>query len=158
MVAGPDSETAAARRGDRGHLRASNADREQVIATLKAAFMQGRLTEDELGERAGQAYAARTYAELAEVTADIPAGHAPARPRRDPWRATKIAWGVEYALILPGIFSLLALKGPDTTTTATVIIVTTVIYLVFWTIGVLVLLAARSAKRAGGTGDDPAGR
>jgi hypothetical protein len=157
VVAGPDSETAAARRGDRGHLRASNADREQVIAILKAAFMQGRLTEDELGERAGQAYAARTYAELAEVTADIPAGHAPARPRRDPWRATKIAWGVEFALILPGVFSLLALKGPDTTT-ATVIIVPTVISLVFWTLGVLVLLAARSAKRAGGAGDDTTGR
>lgn len=156
-MAGPDSETAAAQRGDRGLLRASSADREQVIATLKAAFMQGRLTEDELGERAGQVYAARTYAELAEVTADIPPEHALARPRRDPWRATKIAWGVEYAIILPGIFSLIAIKGPDPAT-ATVIMVPAIIYLVFWTVGVLVMVAARSAKGAGGTGDGTTGR
>jgi hypothetical protein len=146
VVAGPDREATAARRGDRGLLRASNADREQVVATLKAAFMQGRLTSGELGERAGQAYAARTYAELAEVTADIPAEPAPARPRRDPWRATKIAWRVEYAIILPG------------TTRATAIIVPTVIYLVFWALGVLVMVAARSAERTGGTGDDTTGK
>ena len=104
-----------------------------MIATLKAAFMEGRLTSGELGERAGQAYAARTYAELAEVTADIPAEHAagPAR-RRDPWRATKIAWGVEYAIILPGIISLMRHQGPGTTSKATMIIVPAVMYLVFW--------------------------
>ena len=68
--------------------------------------MQGRLTEEELGERAGQVYASRTYAELAEVTADIPgelSGPTGDRRRRDPWRATKIAWRVEYAVFLPGI-------------------------------------------------------
>ena len=157
-MAGPDSETTAAHRGDRDRLRASHADREQVIATLKAAFMEGRLTSGELGERAGQAYAARTYADLAEVTADIPAERAGARPRRrDPWRATKIAWGVEYAIIVPGIFSLIAIKGPDPSK-ATMIIVPAVMYLVFWGLGVLVLVAARSAKRAGGAGDDATGR
>ena len=33
-----------------GHLRASHADREYVVNTLKAAFVQGRLTKDELVE------------------------------------------------------------------------------------------------------------
>ena len=33
---------------DHGDLRASHADRERVIGTIKAAFVQGRLTEDEL--------------------------------------------------------------------------------------------------------------
>jgi hypothetical protein len=56
-----------------GHLRASDADREQVIDTLKDAFVQGRLTMDELGMRTGQALASRTYAELTAITADIPA-------------------------------------------------------------------------------------
>jgi hypothetical protein len=56
--------------GDR--LRASHADREQVIEALKNAFMQGRLTGEELGARTGQVLAARTYAELDAVTADIP--------------------------------------------------------------------------------------
>ena len=56
-----------------GRFRASDADREQVIDTLKVAFVQGRLTRDELDARAGQTFASRTYAELAAVTADIPA-------------------------------------------------------------------------------------
>ena len=63
-----------------GHLRASHADREQVIEVLKDAFVQGRLTSDELDSRVGQAYTSRTYAELAAVTADIPAGPAAAPP------------------------------------------------------------------------------
>jgi len=64
---------------DDGHFLASDADREQVIDTLKTAFVQGRLTKDELDARAGQAFASRTYAELATVTADIPAGTPPGR-------------------------------------------------------------------------------
>ena len=47
MTAGPGDEKAASAAG-RGHLRASHADREQVIGTLKAAFVQGWLAEDEL--------------------------------------------------------------------------------------------------------------
>ena len=67
--------------------RASHADREQVIDTLKAAFVQGLLTKDELDARVGQAFASRTYAELAAVTTGIPAGPAPALPLREPARA-----------------------------------------------------------------------
>jgi Domain of unknown function (DUF1707) len=68
VMTGPDGKGAAAR----GPLRAARADREQVIAVLKAAFVQGRMTKDELEARAGQAFAAKTYAELATLTADIP--------------------------------------------------------------------------------------
>jgi len=39
MVTGPGDGLEAA---GRGHLRASYADREQVVGTLKAAFVQGR--------------------------------------------------------------------------------------------------------------------
>lgn len=68
-------------------MRASDADREQVVDVLKAAFVQGRLLKDELDARAGQAFASRTYAELAAVTADIPAvptGVQPLRKRTQP--------------------------------------------------------------------------
>src|SRR3984885_1810480 len=65
---------------DRGRLRASHADREQVIEVLKAAFVQGRLAKDEFDARVGQAFTARTYAQLAAVTADLPAGLVTARP------------------------------------------------------------------------------
>ena len=57
----------------RGHLRAAQSDREQAITMLKAAYAQGRLTMDELEVRVGRAFASRTYAELAALTADIPA-------------------------------------------------------------------------------------
>jgi len=78
-MAGPGDEMAAGA-GGRGHLRASHADREQVIETLKAAFVQGRLDRDEFDVRVGQTFASRTYAELAAVTADIPAGLTTAKP------------------------------------------------------------------------------
>ncbi len=53
-------------------LRASHADRDQVIDVLKVAFVQGRLTKDELDARIGQVFSARTYGDLAAVTADLP--------------------------------------------------------------------------------------
>jgi hypothetical protein len=68
--------------GGLGHLRASHADREQVIALLKVAFVQGRLSKDELDARASQTFAGRTYAELDEVTADLPAGLTAVPPPR----------------------------------------------------------------------------
>jgi Domain of unknown function (DUF1707) len=79
MTTGPGDEPAAA---GREGLRQGHADREQVIEALKDAFVQGRLTRDELGVRAGQALAARTYADLAALTADIPPGPPVARPAR----------------------------------------------------------------------------
>ena len=83
MAEPPSQKPAAA---GRGGLRVSHADREQVIGTLKAAFVQGRLAKDEFDLRVGQTLAARTYAELAALTADLPAGLADAAPSR---RATR---------------------------------------------------------------------
>jgi hypothetical protein len=79
-MTGPQDPAAAA--GDR--LRAGHADREQVIETLKTAFVHGRLTRDELDARAGHALTARTCADLAALTADIPAGSAAAGSARPP--------------------------------------------------------------------------
>jgi hypothetical protein len=64
----------------RGYLRASHGDREHVIDVLKVAFVRGMLTKAELDARVGQAFAARTYADLAALTADVPAGLADAVP------------------------------------------------------------------------------
>jgi len=74
----------AARPAGRGRLRASHADREQVIDTLKNAFVQGRLTKDEFDSRVGDVLASRTYADLAALTADLPAGPPPAKRQRQP--------------------------------------------------------------------------
>ena len=149
----PAAEGLAAEGRDHGDLRASHADRERVIGTIKAAFVQGRLTEDELDARVGQVYASRTYAELAkvtaEVTADIPAEFTAARSSRDPWRATKIAWRIEYAIFLPGIVAVLLLPGGPHTSVATVVILITVVYLIFWILGVSLMIGSRPAKRPG---------
>ena len=83
-MTGPGDEVPAAELAangaDRGHLRASHADREQSVRVLKAAFVQGRLAKDEFDLRVAQAFAARTYAELGAVTADFPAGLTAAPP------------------------------------------------------------------------------
>lgn len=55
-------------------MLAGTADRERAIDVLKAGFAEGRLTQAEHDERAARAYAARTYADLAEVVAGLPAG------------------------------------------------------------------------------------
>jgi DUF1707 SHOCT-like domain len=87
MTAGPGDDEAAddkAAAGSHGHMRASGADRERVIDTLKAAFVEERLTKDELDVRVGHAYSSQTYAELAAITADLPAGSAAAPPAGQP--------------------------------------------------------------------------
>jgi hypothetical protein len=52
-------------------LRASDADRDRVIALLAEAAADGRLTPDEHAERVGLAYQARTLGELAPLTTDL---------------------------------------------------------------------------------------
>ena len=79
MISEPGAQAAAA--------RASSADRERVIELLKAAFVQDRLTRDEFDARVGQALASRTHAELAAVTADLPAELIEPLPHRPPARA-----------------------------------------------------------------------
>ena len=106
MIAGPEDGAAAGH----GRLRASHADREHVIDTLKTAFADGRLDKDELDDRVGQALAARTYAELATVTADIPASPAQAprlrRAARSPVNREAVKWGLVAAgaMIPPAMF------------------------------------------------------
>ena len=65
---------------DRRQLRVSDADREQAAEVLRQAAGDGRITFDELDQRLGAAYAARTYGDLTEVTADLPAPGPPPPP------------------------------------------------------------------------------
>jgi Domain of unknown function (DUF1707) len=84
-MTGPQDPAAAGR----GRLRAGHADREQAIDTLKTAFVDGQLTKDELDARAGQALSARTHADLAALTADIPARPPAARSALPPAPASR---------------------------------------------------------------------
>jgi hypothetical protein len=67
---------------DRQKMRASDADRQEVIERLRAALDEGRLTMDEYLERMGLASEAVTYGDLAPLYADLPESASPVA-RRD---------------------------------------------------------------------------
>ena len=106
-MAGLENEMAAD--SGRGRLRASDADREHVVGTLKAAYVHGLVTKDEFDARVSQAFASRTYAELALITADIPAGLAAAPPplRPGPAKASPPA----HANLTPGERAIMATES-----------------------------------------------
>ena len=57
-------------------MRASDLDRDAVVATLRDAYTAGRLTLEEFDERMTAAYASRTWGELRKLTEDLPAVYA----------------------------------------------------------------------------------
>lgn len=99
MTAGREDGTA----GELGRLRTSRAEREQAADVLNAAFIQGRLTKDELDLRVGRAFASRTYADLEALTADIPwvtTAELPAKPdTRGPGKAHGVKAAVGVAAV-----------------------------------------------------------
>jgi Domain of unknown function (DUF1707) len=75
-----DAAPAADQLGTIGQLRASHQDRDRVVEVLRVAAGDGRLTADELDQRLEAALTARTYADLAVLTTDLPAASTPAPP------------------------------------------------------------------------------
>ena len=134
----PEAQPAAA------GLQASRADRERVIDLLKAAFAQGRLDSDEFDARIGWALASRTYAELAAVTADIPAELVGALPYRPPVRArrripfnTAVTGGACMAgLVNAGLMAVVLSRSP----------VAVVLFVVFTIIGTILAIGAMIAS------------
>ena len=55
-------------------MRAASADRDRTIDVLTAAYGEGRLTKEEFDARCSRVLAAKTYADLGAVVADLPAG------------------------------------------------------------------------------------
>jgi hypothetical protein len=140
--------------GGRGYLRASHADRDQVIGTLKAAFVQGMLTKDELDVRVGQTLASLTYAELAALTADLPAGLAAPkssdgrRPVVRPGRviaATSVLYGGGWAYAL-----LLSPHGGDNTYAPFLLLQGFVVWLGVLLLCVGAIAVSRQDRRSGG--------
>ncbi|MBD0292137.1 MAG: DUF1707 domain-containing protein [Jiangellaceae bacterium] len=94
---------------ERAEMRASDADRDRVAEVLRDAHAEGRLSQDELLERLGAAYEARTYAELDRLVADLPrparapAPRLPSTPAPRPvppqvhhglWRPLQVGWWI----------------------------------------------------------------
>jgi hypothetical protein len=91
-------------------LRASDADRERVAAALRRHHVDGRLDTDELQERLGACYAARTLGDLEPLLADLPGARRPAAPARrggaPPW-----AWPAPAVVAVVAVVLVLATLG-----------------------------------------------
>lgn len=81
-------------------LRASDAEREATAERLRTAHADGRIDADELQDRIGRCYGARTVGELSALVADLPIVREPAPTlRRGP--------AARLVLVLPILLTLL---------------------------------------------------
>lgn len=105
MPAHPDRYTPQISRT--GHLRASDADRDQVAERLRNAATEGRIGFDELEERLAATLASRTYGELEAMVADLPSAQ-PARRRTlvpaSPVARAAIAVAIAVPMVVAAIF------------------------------------------------------
>ena len=158
-MAGAGDEIAAGPAG-RGYLRASDADREHVIDVLKAAFVQGRLTRNELDLRVGQALKSRTHAEQAAVIAGLPAGLPRAeqpgsRPRRTRSGAegnAEVRTGlrvISVSAVLAALFWVIAIVARDNGAAFIAAFGTTCVVLAASALTGSVALGSRLDKRRG---------
>ena len=149
-MAEPGDELAASA-GGRGRLRASHADREQVIEVLKAAFVHERLDRDELDLRVGRALAARTYADLTALTTDIPTRPTRARlpePARESVNKKAVAAMAWATAAFIGIWPVMILTQDGSPFAIPIVVVWLVLAMAVPT-GWLVLLHDWLDKRAG---------
>lgn len=121
--------------------------RERVTRILRAALAQGRLTEDEHDERVGRVPAARSRAELAALTADLPASRvdAPIRPPKagDAWI------GVSVIIAAASVIAAVLLTNVDNGGAFLAFIMAAVTLLVAPVVTVGVLIDVRHQKRSG---------
>ena len=98
--------TAMTRNYPAANIRASDADRDAVLAELGEHFQAGRLTSEELDERTGRALTARTGQDLATIMTDLPAAGADRSPERGRLRSAR--FGIPIVLIVAAAIGLSA--------------------------------------------------
>lgn len=101
-------------------IRASDADRDRVLAQLSSHYQDGRLTTAEFDERSSQALAARTMGDLAGLLTDLPAGQASssaavsAPSGQPPARQHDVGVAVTVAIMaVVAVVAVVALLGHD---------------------------------------------
>jgi hypothetical protein len=110
-----------------------------VIDAVQAAFVAGRLTEEEFSARIGRALASRTHADLAAITADLPAGPVAIPPARTPDRV--VAWATAAIIAAAGLGGAVLIGG-----SALILWAITMTGVLLFTVSVL--LAARQDRRS----------
>jgi Domain of unknown function (DUF1707) len=99
---------------DAGRMRASDAERERTVETLRLHAADGRLDADELERRVEAAFAATTRADLDALEADLPRPpRSAARPRRHGGGAALAAEWAVYAFVAVILLTVWALTGAD---------------------------------------------
>jgi hypothetical protein len=93
----------------RATLKASDADREQIAERLRKATAEGRLLAEELEQRLGAAFSARTYGELDAVVSDLPGERLDRhrRPQLRSWVAPAVGLAIAIPLALVVIAAVL---------------------------------------------------
>jgi hypothetical protein len=92
-------------RGGGPQVRVGDVERESAIAALGEHYVAGRLTKEELDERADAAWSARTSGDLAPLFRDLPALPPPAPVRRPRREAQRRSW--RMGMRLTWVFVLL---------------------------------------------------
>jgi len=148
VITEPGDEIAAGGGGGLPECHAEREHRHQVIRTLKAALVQGRLTEDEYDSRAARASASCSHAELAALTADLPVGRmdAPARPPT----ANDVRVGVCVIIAAVSVATAILLGQPDNPLAFMTFIVAAVTVLVAPIVTMGLIVDVRHQKRSGG--------
>jgi hypothetical protein len=118
----------------RGTLRASDADRDQVIDQLHRASTEGRIGSDELEHRVSAALKARTYDDLEATVSDLPRPGG-RRGGREPARRSAGAWTLATVRANP---FLLLFAIPVIAVTLAMLLAVTIV----WAVMMVVVLAA----------------
>src|SRR5688572_32868605 len=102
-----------------GRVRASDRDREQVMAFIRSHWHEGRLNEAELDQRLGKALRARTLADLRKLYDDLPVPQAtaPQKARRGANYVVRAMHAVRRTIVAVGcagvVFAIIgAIAGP----------------------------------------------
>ncbi len=125
-------------------MRASDADRDVVLAELTRGFEAGRLTPDELDERTSRALAARTMGDLAALTADLPAGQP--QGTAPPWQAVPSADFRPRRGRLPAITAIAALVIVAVVLSSVAVHAS---WHLWWIVPAVIILGRRAAGRPG---------
>lgn len=131
-------------------MRVSDEERERVADFIRRQAMEGRLDHDELEERLGGAYRAKTAGELEDLIEDLPHRLVPRRAQRPARRARPpvpalVALGLIGLLVLPTL-----LAGGVAIATALVVAVAVTVFALGFVFGPLILiglLIAQAARR-----------
>ena len=132
-------------------MRVSDAERERVAAFLREQALEGRLDHDELEERLGGAYRAKTAGELEDLIEDLPHRRVPAaaamrrQPARRPGPLFVVALALLGACVVPTLVA-----GGAAVALALLVVAAAVVFALGFLFGPFILiglLIAQAARR-----------